>query len=99
MVQSAFVLEVSCLLGVDMGLQVVRGIVNMNESAIYDGHSLKEVRNDLAEVVAVLERHVGREDDVDLDEELVSCVICAEVLNLLDGSGEAHGEVEDLKGD
>lgn len=75
--------------------RIVARIINMHKCPVNNGYGLQEVGEHLAEVVAVLERHVGGEDDVGLNEELVSRVVGAQVLDLADGGGEAHCEVEE----
>lgn len=73
---------------------VVRRIVNMNESPVNDGHCLQDVGQDLAQVVAILQRRIGRQDNIHFDKELVAGVVCAQILNLADGCSEAHSQVE-----
>lgn len=82
------------LLG-NVRVNVVRCVVDMHKGAVDDGHRLEEIRQNFTEIVAILQRHVGIENNVDLDEELVARVVSPQILDLSDGRGEAHGKVED----
>lgn len=44
--------------------------------------------------MAVPQRHVFVQDDIHLDVELVPRVVRLDALDLLDGLGEAHGQVQ-----
>lgn len=77
-----------------MGGRIVARVVDVDKGAVDNGDRLEKVRQDLAEVVRVLERGDGGEDNVDLDKELVAGVVGAQVLNLADGGGEAHRQVQ-----
>lgn len=66
----------------------------MNEGAVHDGHALEDVAQTLAQVVAVLEGDAVVEDDVNFDIELVAGMVGLQALDLADGVGEAHGEIE-----
>ena len=78
-----------------MGGSIVARIIDMYKGPVNNGDRLEEVGEHLAEVVAVLKGHVGGQDNVDLDDELVAGVVGAQVLDAADGGGEAHGEVEE----
>lgn len=77
-----------------MGWSIITSVVDMDKSSIDNRHGLEEVGKDLAEIMTILEGRGGREDNVDLDDELVTGVVGPQVLNLANGSGEAHGQVE-----
>lgn len=73
---------------------IVTCVVNMNKSSINNRHRLQEICQDLAEVMTVLERHLGGKHNVSFDKKFVASVVGAQVLDLTDGGGEAHGQVQ-----
>lgn len=76
-----------------MGRGIITSIIDVDECSVNDWHRLEEVCQHLAKIVTVLERCRSREHNIDLDEEFVTSVIGAQILNLTNGSGEAHGQV------
>lgn len=76
-----------------MSRRIVAGIVHVHKSPVHNGNRLQKVRQHLAQVVGVLERRDCGEDNVHFDKELVAGVVGAQVLDLADGGGEAHGQV------
>ena len=77
-----------------MGRQVIRRIIKVHERTINNGNTLKHILQALAEVVGIAQSHVAIEDDVDLDVELVAGVVRLQALDLADGLGEAHRQVQ-----
>lgn len=45
--------------------------------------------------MTILEGRSSREDDVDLDKELIAGVVGPQILDLANGRGETHGQVEE----
>ena len=45
--------------------------------------------------MTILERCVGRQDNVNLDEKFVACVVGTKVLDLTNGRGESHSKIEE----
>lgn len=74
---------------------IVARVVNVNESPVDDRYRFEEVGQDFAKVMTVFEGHVCRQNNVDLDDQLVASMIGSEVLDLTDSCGEAHGKVEE----
>lgn len=66
----------------------------MDECTIHDRHRFKEVGENLAQVVTVLEWSDSRKDNVYFHEKLVARMVGSKVLNLANGRGKAHGQVE-----
>lgn len=61
---------------------IVARVINVDEGSVDDRHTFQEVGQDLAQIMTVLERHMCGQYDVGLDEQLVTSVIGAEILNL-----------------
>lgn len=77
-----------------MAGQIHHGIIGVHERAVDHGHTLQDVLQTLAEIVRIAEAHVLIEHDVDLDVQLVACVVRLQSLDVPDRLGEAHGQVE-----
>lgn len=75
--------------------RIVAGIIDVHKRAVHNRDRLEKVRQHLTQVVRVLERRDGRQDNIDLDKQLVARVVGAQVLDLANGGGEPHGEVEE----
>lgn len=73
---------------------IVTSIIDVHKGPVDDGHRLQKVRQHLAQIVGVFEWRDCRENNVDFDKQLVAGVVGAEVLNLADSGGEAHGQVQ-----
>jgi hypothetical protein len=78
-----------------MTRQIPPRIILMDKRAIDNRHALEHVLEALAQIMAVPQIGVLVEHDVDLDVQLVAGVVGLQVLDLGDGLGEAHGEVEE----
>lgn len=77
-----------------MRRQIPARIINMHKRAIHIRHALEDILQTLAQIVGISQADVLVDDDVDLDVELVARVVRLEALDLLDGFGEAHGQVQ-----
>ena len=66
----------------------------MDKSPIDIGHTLKDILQTLAQIMAIPETDGLIEDDIDLDIEFIAGMVGLQALDVLDGFGEAHGEVE-----
>lgn len=74
--------------------RVVTQVIYVNKRPIHNGNRLEEVGQYLTQIMAVFKWRDGREHNVHLDEKFIARVIGTQVLNLADGGGKAHGEVE-----
>jgi hypothetical protein len=74
--------------------QVISSIIRVHKRPVHDGDTLEDVLQTLGKIVAVAQRGAGVEDDIDLDVELVAGVVGLQALDLADGLGEAHGQVQ-----
>lgn len=74
--------------------RVVAQVIYVNKRPVHNGDRLEEIGQHFAQIMAVFERRDSREHNVHLDEKLIARVIGTQVLNLADGGGKAHGEVE-----
>lgn len=79
---------------IHMARQVPIRIVGMHKRAIYRGHTLQDILQTLAQIVAVSQTHVLVQHDVDLDVQLIARVIRLQALDVADRLRKAHGEVE-----
>jgi hypothetical protein len=75
--------------------QIPPRVIQMHKRPVDRGHALEHILQALPQIVAVPQTRALVEHDVDLDVELVSRVVRLQALYLLDGLGEAHGEVEE----
>lgn len=66
----------------------------MDECAIDKGYGFQNVLQGLPKIVTISQVHVLVQHNVDLHVELVAGVIGLQSLDLSDGSGEAHGEIQ-----
>lgn len=67
----------------------------MHKGPVDNRHTLQKIRQHLTQVVTILERHVRRQDNIRLNEKLIACMVCPEVLDLADRCGESHREVKE----
>lgn len=74
--------------------EVVVGIVGVHKGAIDNRHRLNDVLQTLAQIVAILERHVGIEHNVHLHNQLVAGMVRLQALDGFDRLGKAHCQVE-----
>lgn len=78
-----------------MTRQVPPRIILMDKSAIHNRHALQHILQTFPEIVTVPQTGILIEHDIDLDVQLVPGMVRLQVLDLSDGLGEAHGEVEE----
>lgn len=78
-----------------MTRQIPARIILMDKGAIDNRHALQHILQTLPQIMTVAQTRVLVEYDVDLDVQLVAGVVGLQVLDLSDGLGEAHGEVEE----
>lgn len=74
--------------------RVVTQVIHVNKRPVHNGNGFEEIGQYFTQIVAVFEWRNGREHNVHLHKKLVARVIGTQVLNLADGGGKAHGEVE-----
>lgn len=77
-----------------VGRRIVTRIIHMDKRPVYDWDGFEEVGQNLAEIMAVLEGSRRTKNNVDLDKELVTGMVGAEVLNLTDSCCKTHSQVE-----
>ena len=78
-----------------MTRQIPPGIILMDKRAIHDGHALQHILETLPQIMTIPQTRILIENDIDLDVQLVASVVGLYILDLGDGLGEAHGEVEE----
>lgn len=77
-----------------MRRRIIACIINMHKRPVHNGHTLQEVRQNLAQIMGILQRHARVQHNVHLDEQLVACVVGAQVLDASYGGGETHCQVQ-----
>lgn len=78
-----------------MTRQIPPGIIQMYKRPIHNGHALQHVLQTLSQIMTIPQIRTLVKDDVHFDIQLVACVVGLQGLDLSDGFGEAHGEVEE----
>lgn len=82
-----------CLLQ-HMRRRIITRIINMHKRPINDGNTLQEIRQNLAQIMGILQWHARVQHDIHLHEELVTGVVGTQVLDAPYGGGKTHGEIQ-----
>lgn len=86
-------LHLSALLLLHVSWQVIRCVIGVYECSVDNRDRFQDVAQALTEIVRVAESRRCIQDDIALDNELVTGVISLQALDLPNRLGEAHGKV------
>lgn len=75
--------------------QILVDIVRVDKGTVDKWDRFQNILQRLGEIVRVFQRHVLIKNDVHFAKQFITVVVCLKSLHLLDGLGEAHGEVEE----
>lgn len=78
-----------------MRRRIVTRVIDMHKRSVHNGHRLEEISEHFTQIVAVFQGRAGGQDNVDFDEQLIAGVVGTQILDLADGCGESHGEVQE----